>query len=321
MGELNITDLCFSYRETSILSNLHLAIPQGEFFTLLGPSGCGKTTLLKLIAGFLKPQQGTICLDGKNITALSPSQRDIGTVFQNYALFPHLNVEENIAFGLKIRNFSLKTIQEKVNDYLELVNLVNYKKKQISELSGGQQQRVALIRSLIVEPKVLLLDEPMSNLDVTLREEMCAELKKIQKTLKITTVFVTHNQEEALAVSDRVALMNNGAFQQIGSPEDIYKYPINDFTAAFLGKINILPADFISSYSLKNLPSKYIRPEQIQLGTTPSENSVPATIESITFMGSLITYRCLVDKLLLTVTTLSSSVNTFHLHDKVYLHF
>ena len=321
MGELNITNLSFAYGQNNILSNLNLSIPKGEFFTLLGPSGCGKTTLLKLIAGFLKPQQGTIFLDGKNITELSSSQRDIGTVFQNYALFPHLNVEENIAFGLKIRNFSLKAIHEKVNDYLALVNLVAYKKKQISELSGGQQQRVALIRSLIVEPKVLLLDEPMSNLDVTLREEMCAELKRIQKALKITTVFVTHNQEEALAVSDRVALMNNGVFQQIAPPEEIYKHPINAFTAAFLGKINILPADFMSSYGLKNLPSQYIRPEQIQLYTTPRENSVPATIESIAFMGSLITYRCLVDKVVLTVTTLSSSAPTFHLHDKVYLHF
>lgn len=217
-----------------------LEIPGGAFFTLLGPSGCGKTTLLRIISGFETPSEGEVFIDNENVTLLEPERRNVGMVFQSYALFPHMTVFENVAYGLKVKSLPRRTIRERVGRYLSLVQLEGYQDRKISALSGGQQQRVALARSLAVQPRILLLDEPLSNLDAKLREGMRIELKQIQTELGITTVYVTHDQSEALTMSDWIAVMDRGVFQQIGSPTEIYDNPANDFVAGFIGDTNML---------------------------------------------------------------------------------
>ncbi len=216
-----------------------LDIASGEFFTLLGPSGCGKTTLLRIVSGFVEPTAGTVFVGGDDITYRPPERRDVGMVFQNYALFPHMTVAENVVYGLRVRRKGREAIARSLEHYLGLVRLVGYEDRKVSELSGGQQQRVALARALAIEPRVLLLDEPLSNLDAKLRDEMRGELKRIQQGLGVTTIYVTHDQHEALTMSDRIAIFDEGICQQVGSPRDVYDRPVNAFVAKFIGDTNI----------------------------------------------------------------------------------
>lgn len=223
-----------------VLKDINLSVDENEFLTLLGPSGCGKTTLLRILGGFLSQDQGKIIFDGEEISSLPANKRNVNTVFQRYALFPHMNVFENIAFGLKIKKEAKDVIVQKVRRMLKLVNLEDYENRRIQQLSGGQQQRVAIARALVNEPKVLLLDEPLAALDLKLRKEMQKELKKIQQEVGITFIYVTHDQEEALTMSDKIVVMNNGYIEQIGTPTDIYNEPVNTFVANFIGESNIV---------------------------------------------------------------------------------
>ncbi|MBP5331011.1 MAG: ABC transporter ATP-binding protein, partial [Lachnospiraceae bacterium] len=228
-----------------ILKGINLDIYENEFVTLLGPSGCGKTTLLRILAGFLEPDEGSVIFDGEDISTLPPYKRDLNTVFQKYALFPHMNVFDNVAFGLNIKKEPKDIIEQKVTRMLKLVGLEDYGKRSINEMSGGQQQRVAIARALVNEPGVLLLDEPLSALDAKLRKEMQRELKKIQKEVGITFIFVTHDQEEALTMSDKIVVMKEGEIQQVGSPTDIYNEPANRYVANFIGASNIVDGTMI----------------------------------------------------------------------------
>ena len=253
---LRIENLKKIFEENRGIEKIDFSIEKGELISLLGPSGCGKTTLLNIIGGFLKPDNGKIYLEDRDITDIPPEKRDISTVFQSYALFPHMNVLENIKYGLKYKKLTKKEQNELALEYLKIVGLDGYEKKSIQELSGGQQQRVALARALVLYPKVLLLDEPFSNLDAKLKISMREELKELQKNLKISMIFVTHDQEEALSISDKVVVMNNGRIEQIGTPEEIYYSPINDYVANFIGKSNFI---------LKDGVKKLIRPENIKI--------------------------------------------------------
>ena len=226
--------------EEEVLKDISLSIGKGEFITLLGSSGCGKTTTLRIIAGLEIPDSGSVQIDGRDVTSLEPNQRDVNTVFQNYALFPHMTVGENIGYGLKLKKVPKAEIKEKVRQMLELVQLSGYEKRKPSELSGGQKQRVAIARALAGSPKVLLLDEPLGALDLQLRRTMQQELKHLQKQLGITFVYITHDQEEAINMSDRIAVMNKGKFEQIGTPDEIYNHPKTSYVARFVGNANIL---------------------------------------------------------------------------------
>lgn len=241
MGNIiSLKNIHVAFDGETILQDINLDIRDKEFVTLLGPSGCGKTTTLRIIGGFLTPDSGKVYFEGKEINSIPPYKRNVNTVFQRYALFPHLNVYENIAFGLRVQKRPDKEIQKRVSEMLKLVNLMGYEKRSIHRLSGGQQQRVAIARALINQPKILLLDEPLGALDLKLRKEMQIELKRIQQSLEITFIYVTHDQEEALTMSDTIVVMKNGAIQQIGTPVDIYNEPQNAFVANFIGQSNIL---------------------------------------------------------------------------------
>jgi spermidine/putrescine transport system ATP-binding protein len=283
------------------LDHVSVDIRQGEFFTLLGPSGCGKTTLLRMIAGFDVPTSGAILLDGQDITALPPNRRPVNTVFQSYALFPHLTVAENIGFGLLMQGRPKAEISATTDRMLALVKLESMAGRKTSQLSGGQQQRVALARALAPQPKVLLLDEPLSALDLKLRKEMQIELKRLQTETGITFVFVTHDQEEALTMSDRIGVMNAGRLQQVGSPRAIYTQPVNRFVASFIGETNFLPATHLGHglqiTSGEVLPfegaaadkgrkvTATVRPEQVRIG--PMENgAVAATVTNLVYFGT-----------------------------------
>lgn len=237
--ELKKISKSFSKEET-VLKEISLSIGKGEFITLLGSSGCGKTTTLRIIAGLEMPDSGRVFLEGKDVTDLPPEARNVNTVFQNYALFPHMTVADNIGYGLKLKKVPKAEIKKRVSEMLELVQLPGYEKRKPSELSGGQRQRVAIARSLINNPKVLLLDEPLGALDLQLRRTMQIELKKLQKKLGITFIYITHDQEEAINMSDRIAVMNHGNFEQIGSPDEIYNHPKTSYVATFVGNANIL---------------------------------------------------------------------------------
>ncbi|MCT4688534.1 spermidine/putrescine ABC transporter ATP-binding protein [Vallitalea sp.] len=257
----NIIDLMSiskSYDNNLILNDMNLSIRKNEFLTLLGPSGCGKTTTLRIIGGFINPDRGKVVFEDKDITKAPPYKRNLNTVFQKYALFSHLNVYDNIAFGLKIKKMCKNDIRSKVGSVLELVNLKGFENRTIQSLSGGQQQRIAIARAIANEPKVLLLDEPLGALDLKLRKDMQYELKRIQRELGITFIYVTHDQEEALTMSDTVVVMNNGLIQQIGSPENIYNEPSNAFVANFIGESNIIEGimrkDCLVNFFNKNIP-------------------------------------------------------------------
>lgn len=311
MGKVTLRNISHKFDKENVLNNINIEIQDGELFTLLGPSGCGKTTLLRIIAGFIKPSIGEVYLSDENITNLSPEKRDIGIVFQNYALFSHMSVYENIAYGLKIKKLSKKQIIETANRYLDLVGLYEYKDRKIDELSGGQQQRVALVRSLAVEPKVLLLDEPLSNLDAALRDKMRDEINRLQKTLKITTVFITHDQREALSISDRIAVFNFGECIQIGTPTDIYNNPQSAFVANFVGETNTI------SINNKNIN---LRPELIKLhNTSINNNLLKGTIIQKSFNGSTIDYIVKTDDFEYKVKELNDSRTIRKIDDEVYL--
>ena len=283
-----------------ILKKINLDIKDKEFVTFLGPSGCGKTTTLRIIGGFLEPTSGDVFFEGKRINGLPPYKRNVNTVFQRYALFPHLNVYENIAFGLRVKKLPDKEIVKRVGEMLELVNLKGFEKRSVARLSGGQQQRVAIARALVNPPKVLLLDEPLGALDLKLRKEMQTELRKIQQALELTFIYVTHDQEEALTMSDTVVVMNNGNIQQIGSPTDIYNEPVNAFVADFIGESNILngimPEDCVAEFSghrfecvdkgfAKNEKvDVVIRPEDIKI-VTPANAKLTGIVKSVVFKG------------------------------------
>ncbi len=281
------------------LDTVSIDIRPGEFFTLLGPSGCGKTTLLRLFAGFEMPSAGTILLDGEDVTVLPPNRRPINTVFQSYALFPHLSVAENVGFALKMQGKPRAEIAETVGRMLALVRLEAMAGRKITQLSGGQQQRVALARALAPHPKVLLLDEPLSALDLKLRKEMQIELKRLQHETGITFIFVTHDQEEALTMSDRIAVMSAGKVQQIGTPKEIYTHPVNRFVAAFIGETNFLDAvgeaggarlstgDLIAVEGVLHGPvTVAIRPEQLRLVAPETAGALAATVRDLVYFGT-----------------------------------
>ena len=239
MPHLKLKNLTQRFGSQTALDGLNLSIDKGELVSLLGPSGCGKTTTIRLIAGFLEPSRGSVWISGRDVTPLPPEQRNIGMVFQSYALFPHLNVFENVAFGLKAARAPREQIESRVRKALELVNLPNYEKRPVFELSGGEQQRVAIARAVVIEPQILLLDEPLSNLDASLRERTRRQLRELITSLGITTLFVTHDQEEAFALSDRIVLLSKGQCQQVGTAQELYDHPANEFVAGFIGRSNI----------------------------------------------------------------------------------
>lgn len=301
-------NLCKSYGSETVLDKLNIWVKEGEFLTLLGPSGCGKTTTLRLIAGFDKQDSGDILFDGQIINNLAPHERAINTVFQRYALFPHLNVFENIAFGLRVKKLPEDEIKDRVEKMLSLINLSKFGKRKIDSLSGGQQQRIAIARALVNKPKVLLLDEPLGALDLNLRKNMQIELKDMQKELGITFIYVTHDQEEALTMSDKIIVMNEGLIQQIGSPTDIYNEPENAFVADFIGDSNLLSAhmeaDYLVNYEghkLKCLDKGFepnepvdmvIRPEDIKF-TEYNQGMLNGEVVSTVFKG--VHYEMLID--------------------------
>ena len=305
---ISLKDIAVSYDGEPVLSGFNLEIRDGEFITLLGPSGCGKTTVLRTIGGFVKRDAGEVFFSGRNITALPPHKREVNTIFQKYALFPHLNVYDNIAFGMRLKGKSERQVKETVHEMLGMVNLSGYAHRGVSQLSGGQQQRVAMARALANEPKVLLLDEPLSALDLKLRKDMQVELKKIQQQTGITFVFVTHDQEEALSMSDRVVVMDGGVIQQTGSPTDIYNEPENAFVADFIGESNILDGLMLEDYSVKFAGHKFqcldkgfgtntpvhvvIRPEDIDVVQADSTH-ITGEVTGVTFKG--VHYEIIVD--------------------------
>ncbi len=306
---IDLKDITVSYGDNTVLDKLNLYINEKEFITLLGPSGCGKTTTLRAIAGFIKPDSGDVIFEGKRINDVPSHKRKVNTIFQRYALFSHLNVYENIAFGPQLQKKSKAEIREIVANMLELVNLKGFEQRPISSLSGGQQQRVAIARALANNPHVLLLDEPLGALDLKLRKDMQNELKAIQKRMGITFVYVTHDQEEALSMSDTIVVMDKGKIQQIGTPEDIYNEPVNAFVADFIGESNIVDAIMLSDYNVtfggvkfKCLDSGFeknefveavVRPEDIKIVNPGAEASLTGTITSVTFIG--VHYEILVD--------------------------
>ena len=305
---IDLNNISVSFDGETVLDDISLSIKDKEFVTLLGPSGCGKTTTLRIIAGFLEPDTGDVFFDGQKINGVPSYKRQVNTIFQRYALFPHLNVFENVAFGLRIKKLPENEIKEKVKQTLELVNLAGFEKRKIDKLSGGQQQRVAIARAIANEPKVLLLDEPLSALDLKLRKDMQVELKNIQQELGITFIFVTHDQEEALSLSDTIVVMDKGKIQQIGTPQDIYNEPENAFVADFIGESNIIDGvmkeDFLVNFDgkdftcldkgfKKNEPVDIvIRPEDVDI-VAPIQGMIEGEVTSVTFLG--VHYEIIVD--------------------------
>ena len=302
MGKSLITleHISKSYDGQLILDDLNLDIYENSFVTLLGPSGCGKTTTLRIIGGFEKPDQGRVVFDGQDITSLAPNKRQLNTVFQKYALFTHMSIADNIAFGLKIKNKSDSYIKDKIKYALKLVNLEGFENRMPDSLSGGQQQRIAIARAIVNEPKVLLLDEPLGALDLKMRQDMQYELKRLKEELGITFIYVTHDQEEALTMSDHIVVMNQGYIQQEGSPETIYNEPENAFVADFIGDSNIIRATMVRDELVDILGTKFacvdkgfgenkpvdvvIRPEDVEL-VSPSEGTISGVVTGLTFKG------------------------------------
>ena len=308
MSYLSLNRITKVFNENTVIKGIDLTIEQGEFISFLGPSGCGKTTTLRMIAGFEQPSSGSIILDGEEITYLSPTQRRLGMVFQSYALFPNLTVEQNIGFGLEIKHAPKEEIRTRVEEMLNLIQMDKFGKRFPSQLSGGQQQRVALARALAVHPRVLLLDEPLSALDARIRLELRQEIRHIQQQLQITTIYVTHDQEEALSLSDRIVVMREGVIEQMGSPFEIYNFPANEFVASFVGQINLIPVQvenlernsvrignqFVQVGRIGEVtgatPRLAIRPEEIRPGEISGWNILHGTVRSVSYLGSVL--RC-----------------------------
>jgi len=309
MSYLCLENVVKTFNKTEVVKKMNLEIKQGELVSFLGPSGCGKTTTLNMIAGFLDVDGGKIVVDGKPVHLLPPNKREMGMVFQNYALFPHMTVFDNVAYGLKLRKVSKSEIKNRVTEALEMVRLEGYEKRYPKELSGGQQQRVSLARALVIKPKVLLLDEPLSNLDAKLRQEMREEIVEIQKRVGITTIFVTHDQEEALAISDRIAVMYEGRIEQLDTPVAIYNHPKTDFVSRFIGEVNQIQGQVLETLGdnqclvtfdgheqvIRDCTAKdsvidfYIRPEKIQISLVDMEG-LKVKVERKMFLGAKTRY-------------------------------
>jgi putative spermidine/putrescine transport system ATP-binding protein len=313
MSYLELTHIHKSFGETAVVEDFNLSVDQGEFVSFLGPSGCGKTTTLRMIAGFELPTSGTITLSDKDLTLLPASKRNIGMVFQAYALFPNMTVSENIGYGLRVAGKPKAEIHQRVDEMLSLIHMHDFKKRYPAQLSGGQQQRVALARALAFHPQVLLLDEPLSALDAKIRVELRLEIRRIQQQLGITTIYVTHDQEEALSLSDRVVVMSHGKMEQVGAPSQIYNFPKTEFVAQFVGQINMLPAEVIKpgeglvrvgrqlvrAGQFDHLNGRAVRlavrPEELNPGFIEGANNLTGKVESITYLGSIVRVRVDVD--------------------------
>lgn len=341
---LRISGLSKDYGEGLVLKDMNLDVQAGEFLTLLGPSGCGKTTTLRIIAGLERPTAGKVYLEGEDMTSLPPEKRPVNTVFQNYALFPHMNVFANIAYGLRILHLSKQELKERVSAALSLVRLSGYEKRMPSQLSGGQRQRVAIARAVVLRPKVLLLDEPLGALDLKLRQEMQKELKLLQRQLGITFIYITHDQEEALNMSSRIVIMRNGRIEQIGTPEDVYERPLTLFAADFIGQSNllhgtvtgILPDSLtldISGISVPALPSDAyspsvgdqvvlcLRPQRVRYGGAPQHNMpLKGIIQSKEYTGGMQHTRiALNNEVVLSAVTQSAELDTYPVGSEVYV--
>ena len=310
---LELKNINKKFNETVALDNIHLEINDGEFFSLLGPSGSGKTTCLKVIGGFEQPDSGNVSLFNENVTDIPPFKRNVNTVFQDYALFPHMNVEENVCYSLKIKKIPKIEQESQVKEILSTVKLTGYEKRKPSELSGGQRQRVALARSLINKPKILLLDEPLGALDLKLREQMQIELKNLQRQFQITFIYVTHDQQEALSMSDRIAIFNDGKIEQVDSPDNIYKNPKTAFVADFIGTTSLVSKQLAAE--LFNYNSAFsIRPENIKINNeqdSKSEFNTKVVVTDIQFQGSYYKILCKANNLTLTALHYVDTQNTF----------
>ena len=311
MSFVAISQLCKSYGAHQVVRKVDLDIQRGEFVSLLGPSGCGKTTVLRMIAGFETASSGHIVINGEDVTALPPAKRNIGMVFQAYALFPNMNVADNVGFGMKIAGRASAEIKARVAEMLDLIKLANLASRYPWQLSGGQQQRVALARALAVKPRVLLLDEPLSALDAKIRVSLREEIRSVQRTLGITTIFVTHDQEEALSISDRVVVMNEGRIEQLGTPPQIYNTPRTRFVASFIGTLTLLPArvvdpalgtllvdgqhihaaEAIGKSAAGSMVTLALRPEAVRLLAEDAGNCLRGAVETISFLGSIVRIR------------------------------
>ncbi|HEY3312655.1 MAG TPA: ABC transporter ATP-binding protein [Anaerolineales bacterium] len=310
MAFLTLSNVSKIFGGVSAVEDFNLEVEKGEFVSFLGPSGCGKTTTLRMIAGFELPSQGTVKLDGEDITHKSPNERNVGMVFQSYALFPNMTIGQNIGFGLQVRKADSAEIKQRVEEMLALIHLEKHIDKYPYQLSGGQQQRIALARALAISPRVLLLDEPLSALDAKIRVELRQEIRRIQQTMNITTVYVTHDQEEALSLSDRVVVMSQGHMEQVGTPVQIYNYPATEFVAQFVGQLNLLPVtdvdlakgickvggqavmfDHSSAQMVSDKPRLAIRPEELQLGAGEGRNVLKGSVESVMFLGAVVRLR------------------------------
>ncbi|ACA43770.1 ABC transporter ATP-binding protein [Clostridium botulinum] len=307
---LKINNLVKVFNNIKVVDNINLELEKGKLLCLLGPSGCGKTTTLKIIGGFLKQDKGNILIENEDISKIPPENRAVSTVFQSYALFPHMNVIENIIYGLKFKGYRKKEALKKGEEYLEIIGLSEFKDKKISKLSGGQQQRVALARALIVNPKILLLDEPLSNLDAKLRIKMRKEIKEIQSKFNMTMIFVTHDQEEALSIADYLAVMNKGELIQVGTPEEIYINPKNEFVASFIGHINKVNI---------NNKTELIRPEQITINK--SQGDKKGRIKYKQFLGSYVNYFIETKDETIIVQGSNSKNGVFKEGENIYINF
>lgn len=307
MPHLSLSHLVKQFGDVTVVQDFNLDVEKGEFISFLGPSGCGKTTTLRMIAGFELPTTGKVFLDGEEITYLPPNQRNVGMVFQAYALFPNLTVGQNIGFGLQVRKTPKAEIRQRVEEMLDLIHLERFGDRYPYQLSGGQQQRVALARAIAIRPRVLLLDEPLSALDAKIRVELRQEIRRIQQRLGITTIYVTHDQEEALSLSDRVVVMSQGRMEQVGAPFEIYNYPATEFVATFVGQINLLPVTVVDAAqglvkvgqqavragrgaeSQTGRPTRLaVRPEEINQGAAEGQNNLRGQVEAITYLGPIL---------------------------------